>query len=68
MHWLLAEYLGCHRVFIFTTFGKFKIRHQELGQENIKDENKCITRKKPFNIGQLIKTCHRRIFSSFSYN
>ena len=47
---ILAKHIRCHRVFIFTTFGKSKIRCQELCQEDKKDENKPIARKKPFNI------------------
>ena len=36
-HWLSAKHVGCHSVYISTTFGKFKIRHQELRQKEIKE-------------------------------
>ena len=46
LRWILAKHVKCHRVFIFTTFGKLKTRRQEICQEDKKDEDKSIRRMK----------------------
>ena len=46
---LAFDFYETHRVFLSTTFGKFKIWRQELCKEDKKNKNKPIKCEKTFN-------------------